>query len=269
MLDDAMRDDETAPPEGVRLRLFLVLWLAGVGATMLLTPVSGWVAEAQQTGAAADWREIYALPLASAAVFYAAVVYLGLRLSARYGLGAPILSAWLGGGRVEGVVRYLVSAAALGAAAAVAVVLVAVVLGTSHIGPGAGIQAELPWASGVPLALFAAVNDEIFFRLGVMTGVVWFTVHLLPAADGSPSKYAMWFSVALSALFYQIFDVTPLGIAGPADAADAVLSRALQFIGIAVGALFGWLYWRRGLESAMVAHLTYVLVLFYGIVVAV
>jgi len=264
-----MHDDHGAPPKRVGLRLFLVLWLAGVGATMLLTPVSGWLAEARQTGGAADWREIYALPLASAAVFYAAVVYLGLRLSARYGLGAPILSAWLGGGRVEGVVRTLVSAAALGAAAAVAVVLVAVVLGTSHIGPGAGIQAELPWASGVPLALFAAVNDEIFFRLGAMTGVVWFTVHLLPATDGSPSKYAMWFSVALSALFYQIFDVTPLGIAGPADAADAVLSRALQIIGIAAGALFGWLYWRRGLESAMAAHLAYALVLFYGIVVAV
>ena len=262
-------DNETAPPIGAGLRLFLVLWLAGIGATMLLTPVTGWVAEARQTGAADDWREIYALPLISAAVLYAAVLYLGLRLGTRYGLGAPILSAWLGGGRVEGVVRYLVSAAALGAAAAVAVVLAAVVLHTTHIGPGAGIQAELPWASGVPLALFAAVNDELFFRLGAMTGVVWFTTHLLPATDGGPSKYAMWFSVALSALFYEISDVTPLGIAGPADAADVVLTRALQPIGIAVGALFGWLYWRRGLESAMVAHLAYALVLFYGIVVAV
>ena len=147
--------------------------------------------------------------------------------------------------------------------------LVAVVLHTTHIGPGAGIQAALPWASGVPLALFAAVNDELFFRLGVMTGVVWFTTHLLPAPDGGPSRYAMWFSVALSALFYEIVDVTPLGVAGPADAADAVLSRALQFVGIAVSALFGWLYWRRGLESAIGAHLAYALVLFYGIVVAV
>ena len=264
-----MNDDDGAPPVSAGLRLFLVLWLAGIGATMLLTPVSGWIAEARQTGAAADWREIYALPLISAAVLYAAVIYLGLRLSPRFGLGAPILGAWLGGGRVEGVVRTLVSAAALGGAAAVAVVLVAVALRTSHIGPGAGIQAELPWAAGVPLALFAAVNDEIFFRLGAMTGVVWFTVHLLPAPDGSPSKYAMWFSVALSALFYEISDVTPLGVAGLADAADAVGSRALQFVGIAVGALFGWLYWRRGLESAMVAHLAYALVLFYGIVVAV
>ena len=79
----------------------------------------------------------------------------------------------------------------------------------------------------------------------------------------------MWFSVALSALFYEIADVTPLGVAGPAEAADAVESRALQLVGIAVGALFGWLYWRRGLESAMVAHLAYALVLFYGIVFAV
>jgi hypothetical protein len=264
-----MNDDHGAPPTGSALRLFLVLWLAGIGATMLLTPVSGWIAEAQRAGAAADWREAYALPLISAAVLYAAVLYLGLRLAARFGLGAPMLGAWLAGGRVEGVVRTLVSAAALGAAAAVAVVFVAVVLRTAHIGPGAGIQAELPLASGVPLALFAAVNDEIFFRLGVMTGAVWFTTRLLPATEGGPSKYAMWFSVALSALFYEISDVTPLGIAGPADAADIVVSRALRLVGIAVGALFGWLYWRRGLESAMVAHLAYALVLFYGIVVAV
>jgi len=77
-----MDDDARAPPAAAGLRLFLVLWLAGVGATMLRTPVSGWLAEARQTGAAADWREIYASPPTSAAVHYAAVVYLGLRLGA-------------------------------------------------------------------------------------------------------------------------------------------------------------------------------------------
>ena len=88
-----MDDDARAPPVAAGLRLFLVLWLAGIGATMLLTPVSGWIAEARQTGAAADWREIYALPLISAAVLYAAVVYLGLRLGARFGLGAHLAFA--------------------------------------------------------------------------------------------------------------------------------------------------------------------------------
>ena len=144
--------------------------------------------------------------------------------------------------------------------------LVAALLATPHIGPAAGVQEVLPWWSGVALALYAAIDEELMFRFGVMTLVVWFIAHLLPGEDGAPNVYGWWFAVALSALIFELAHVAPLGVPDPAVAAA---ETSLQAVRIAVGGLLGWLYWRRGLESAVVAHLTYDLTLFYGIVLVI
>ncbi|BDP44230.1 hypothetical protein DAETH_41990 (plasmid) [Deinococcus aetherius] len=84
-----------------------------------------------------------------------------------------------------------------------------------------------------------------------MTLLVWLGWGLVERGRGRPGAGVMWGAVVFSAV---LFGVGHLGAAGlvtdltPAFVARTILLNAL------VGVAFGWLYWRRNPETAMLAH---------------
>lgn len=102
--------------------------------------------------------------------------------------------------------------------------------------------------------LYGGITEEVLLRWGVMTGMTWlawrFLQHRLDVVRPTHVRLA----IVLSALVFGL---------GHLPAAHFLLGKVTPSILLWVivantsfGVLFGWLFWRRGLESAMVAHAT-------------
>ena len=99
------------------------------------------------------------------------------------------------------------------------------------------------------IILYSAVAEEIVYRLGISTLVAWILARLLSRL-GSPGKtIAIWIGIVAAAILF--------GLAHAANLPNVPhpFLRAVVLNGVA-GLVLGWLYWYRGLESAIVAHLT-------------
>ncbi|MFC6728181.1 type II CAAX prenyl endopeptidase Rce1 family protein, partial [Natronoarchaeum mannanilyticum] len=132
-----------------------------------------------------------------------------------------------------------------------------------HVAVGSGL-AGTPLdilGVGVLAALAGGTYEEILLRFGAMTLVVWTLWRLRPGPDGMPQPWMVWLGVVLTSVLFALGHL-------PATAqltalTPAVIVRALVLNGLP-GALFGWLYWKGGLEAAMIAHFGAGLVLHVG-----
>ena len=246
-------------------RLFLVLWLAGAAAALPLIPVTVVLSDAGLTANPVGWREAALAVLLAAVVIPPLAITVGLRMGARLGLGAPLVEAWLAGGRVAGAARRLGTAAAGGGGLGLAGVLVSLALAGGTAQPPAPMEEIVPLWVGLAQALSAAMDEELIFRFGLMSLIAWFAQRVMSPRDEGATDFVMWVALGLAAVIFTAVHAAP---AGEAVGAAALVAQPMQFVRLLAGGLFGWLFWKQGLEAAVTAHLAYDIVLFYGIVAA-
>jgi membrane protease YdiL (CAAX protease family) len=117
----------------------------------------------------------------------------------------------------------------------------------------AHVATERPGLAGrVSAVLYGGIAEEIMMRFGVMTLLVWIGAALAPGPSAEQSEAIVWSAIILSALLFGIGHLPKAASLGALDAAGVVRIVALN--GIA-GVAYGWLYWRAGLEHAMLAHM--------------
>lgn len=102
---------------------------------------------------------------------------------------------------------------------------------------------------GLAVSFGAAVAEEIWFRLGLMTFLVWLLSRIFRSGEVNAS--IVWFVIVVSALAFGLVHVPQLLSYG----AGSIFAISGTVLGnLAVGVLYGWCYWRLGLSSAMLAH---------------
>lgn len=186
---------------------------------------------------------------------------LGLWLGERIGLGAPLLKAWVAGDPAAP--RTFLASLPLSAALGLGSAVVLLVLEWAVFMPrlsASFLEAakELnppPW-QGLLASFYGGINEEILLRLGVMTFFAWAGTKLTRSAVPGPG--VLWTANVLAALLFGLGHLPATTALGPLT--PLVVVRALVLNGVA-GVAFGWLYWRRGLLSAMAAHFSADLVL--------
>ena len=240
---------------------FVLLVLAAVGALGLLPSAPSMFAGVQQSAGVP-------LPLFMAATFLQTFLltsvlgFAGLLLGGRTGLGAPILGSFV----------YRNSDAANVAAAAASVppqhsrggilvlsVAVGLLAGAVIFGVDLlfllWIEIELTaaasapsWWQGLLSSLYGGINEEIMMRLFFLNGVLWL-VTLFGRRATVP--WRVWIAVVIASL---IFGLSHL----PAARAMMVMSPPMVVrilvLNLIPGIVFGLLFWKRGLLSAMTAH---------------
>lgn len=109
--------------------------------------------------------------------------------------------------------------------------------------------------SPVARFLYGGLTEEIIMRFGLMTFLVWLISKIFK--DINTMVYGM--AIFLSAL---VFALGHLPSVMPVVSSNVVVLYIL--VGNTIGGIiFGWLYWKKGLESAMIAHIcTHVVLLF-------
>ena len=177
---------------------------------------------------------------------------LGLRMGHRVGLGSPLLQAWLGRHEAPSLrVLKPLQAIVLGVLAALAVLGASLALDPllpkplhAIADPGAGRSV----LNGLLASFYGGIAEELQLRLFLMTLVVW---ALGMFGRRQPRAAAYWVAIVVAAV---LFGVGHLPAAAKLWAlSDIVVFRTIALNAIA-GVAFGWLYWKRGVEMAMLGH---------------
>ncbi len=247
-----MNTDTTAEPSpasppapDTTRRTTLYLLLAATVAALLQIPFSAALApgNAQPGIATAD-----AAGNAAGTVLLAYVmIHLGFRAARRTGFGALMLAGWDDGAFRPAVVRRaLVLATGIGIAEGIAV-LVGMGLVSPYL-PQANVKDPAPWM-GFLASVSAGVNEEILFRLGLMTSLAWLLTVLTRRSAAGPVIVLV--ANVLAALVFAAAHLPQ----AKAFYGLSTLMILVVMIGNGVpGVIFGWLFRRFGLITAMVAH---------------
>jgi membrane protease YdiL (CAAX protease family) len=204
-------------------------------------------------------------PLASilmtATVFLCAITIplagLGLRLGGRVGLGAPLLTDLLKRrpGAGERLRRDAMLAVPLGLGVGVALLLMRLVL-EPYLPPELPALGFRGPVGGLLASAGAAVAEETWLRLGIMTIFAVPVARLLGHSDIRPG--VAWSAIIFAALAFGLIHIPSLVQAGAATPGGIVGTMAGNSM---VGMLCGWLYWRRSLVAAILAHFAVDLIL--------
>ncbi len=97
--------------------------------------------------------------------------------------------------------------------------------------------------------LYGGLTEEILMRFGLMTLVVWIVFKITKSLNDK----VYWGGILIAALIFALghFPIAYNAVGNP----SAVLLGYI-LVGNSIGGIvFGWLYWKKGLESAFVAHI--------------
>lgn len=101
-----------------------------------------------------------------------------------------------------------------------------------------------------PIARFAygGITEELMLRFGLMTLVVWLAFKITKGLSNS----VYWFAIVFSSLIFAIghFPIVFATIGSP----SIILLSYVLLGNLVAGLIFGYLYWKKGLEAAIIAH---------------
>ncbi len=233
---------------------FLAPWAAltalGFVGILSLVPVLARAVPQMRAAGAPDWPDaaLVALSLVQPTLLLAVLVAAGVALHERVGLRSLIAERARGllgdFGAPGGGVAVIFGATVLSA------LVVAADLALRRAAPAA-FQAlprlgdgDLP-ARAMAL-LYGGVTEELLMRFGVMTILASAGTRLVGRRDG-----VFWAAIVLAALLFGVGHLPALlahGTAGPVLVIRTILLNAV------LGTFYGFVYWRRTLEHAMLAH---------------
>lgn len=190
-----------------------------------------------------------ALSLVNPAILTLIGVALGCWLAPRVGLEAPLASALARREALAPVLRRQI-----GPALIAGVVVAVVLLGYGWLSRDWFADAPSAASFQLPLVtklLYGGVAEELLTRWGLMTLFVWIAWKLSGSRQPVPS-WAYWMGAIIAALLFAAGHLPLLFTLMPSPPVKLLLA---VLAGNALpGVLLGWLYWKRGLEAAMIAH---------------
>jgi hypothetical protein len=102
--------------------------------------------------------------------------------------------------------------------------------------------------------LYGGITEELLLRFGLLSGLAYLGWRLTGRPDAGPGRAVAWIAIVVAAVLFGVGDL--LALAQAVTLTPALVARTLLLNGIA-GVVFGWLYWRRSLEAAMIAHASF------------
>jgi hypothetical protein len=99
--------------------------------------------------------------------------------------------------------------------------------------------------------LYGGITEEILLRWGVMSLLVWIGWRVFQRGTGQAHPVLVWSAIILAAVLFGVAHLPAM--ASLVELTPLIIFRTILLNALG-GLLFGWLYWRHSLETAMVAH---------------
>ena len=237
----------------VNWKLYLILLIAGTFGGIAIWPYTLTLEGGLLQNSPVPLSVLVAAQIIQTIALLAFTIFVGLYLAKKVGLGLPILEGWLEGREVKGCLKSI-----LGISIGLGVLAGILIIGLDSLFSFAGVSINITQASITPPAwqgflasFYGGINEEILLRLFLMTIIAWIIFKIKSTKEGKPTNTGMWLAIILAAVIFgaghlpavmSLTTLTPLVI---------VRTIVLNAVG---GIIFGWLYWKKGLESAMISH---------------
>jgi len=184
-------------------------------------------------------------------VLFAIVIFLGLFLSKRIGMGLPILEGVLEGkNQTKELKSILLPSFSLGIIAGTFTVLMDIPF-KKFIPEILHLETPVTVWKALLASFYGGIAEEILLRLFLVSLFVWIIFKIKKDKDGNPTVFGIWLSIILAAIFFGLGHLP--ATAQMTKLTGIIIIRAIVLNGI-LGTTFGWLYWKKGLESAIIAH---------------
>jgi membrane protease YdiL (CAAX protease family) len=241
----------------------LILWIASIVGVLAIIPYSLTLqapALARLGSAVPPMPVLVLSSLVQNGALFAVAVAAGLFFASRIGLGAPILEAKLAGESVAARSRSLiVPSIALGVAASIVILALETFVfvpalkaelgeaAKSLLAPGV---APPPW-QGLLASFYGGIDEEVLLRLFLLSLLAFLGKFVSRTAEGRPTLAVLWAANVLAAILFGLGHLPATSLILPIT--PMVVLRAVVLNG-AAGLVFGYLYFTRGLEAAMLSH---------------
>ena len=231
----------------INWKLFFILLVSCIVASLLVIPYSLSLTSSEIE----ITPKILLLTVIQNLILFAIAVFFGLFFSKRIGMGLPVLQGLLEGKNQTREFRsILLPSISLGIAAGVLIVVLSIPF-NKLIPDLQNTEIAISAWKALLASFYGGIAEEVLLRLFLLSFLAWITLKIKKSADGNPTVFGIWLSIILAAV---IFGLGHLPATSQITALTmAVIVRAVVLNGVG-GIIFGWLYWKKGLESAMIAH---------------
>ncbi|MBT3634774.1 MAG: CPBP family intramembrane metalloprotease [Candidatus Marinimicrobia bacterium] len=180
------------------------------------------------------------------------LIYIGLWVSSKANLGAPVLARFFSNRPVSELINWKPILSSVTLAIVIATALLGLFELHKWLYPVLAFQERPSKIYYVIVSFVAGTNEEIIYRLCLMS-VLIATIQYFKKLD-KPTDKIVWTGILFAALIFGLmhfpitsnfFKLTPFTI-------------AVTMIGnLITGTTFGWIFWKRGLLVAIVSHIAF------------
>jgi len=253
----------------INWKIFFILWIAGILSVIAILPyvLSLQSNVLQNLELPIPLPLVITLQVVQSAILFAIAIFGGLFFAGRVGLGTPILDSLTRGESVADKVRTILPLSILLGVFSTLVLLgleffyfqPAMMKELGETATALNLQTSQPAAwKGLLASFYGGIAEEILLRLFVMSLLVWLGHFLSKTADGKPTGGVFWAANILAAVLFGLGHLPATALLVPMT--PLIIFRAILLNGL-IGVACGWLYWKRGLESAMITHFSADLIL--------
>ncbi|MCW5549340.1 MAG: CPBP family intramembrane metalloprotease [Opitutaceae bacterium] len=243
-----------------KIRLGLVLWIAGFTgiASVLLLDFEALLAllpESAREGNPRITPAIKLLGLVQPAAILTLAVFGGVTLTPKVGLSAPAVEAWAAGRPVLPALRPQWLPGVLGGLGGGLAILLIAALTHPWLPPGAAASIStfsrlMPFVTRL---LYGGITEELLLRWGLMTLLAWGCWRMFQKHRARPPGLCFHGAILLSAAVFGAGHLPVAFLVVPEP--NFALVAFVLLANAAFGVIAGYLFWKRGLESAIAAHM--------------
>lgn len=242
-----------------KLKLALVLFFLGFSGVLSLLsmelPLPGEARELLSQMFTST--QIKGLLLVNPTILLLMGILLGIFTYKQAGLSLPVLESWLSNKKLPYIYPLVIIGVGGGLFAGLIIILSTLVfqpfLSAEFLQIGAYFRPNM-----AVRFLYGGFTEEIIVRFGLMSASIWLLLRFLK----NKPAYIYWTGILFSSLVFAVLHLpvvyAMIGQPSPAVFGYIMLTNTMG------GIVFGWLYWKKGLETAMLAHIITHIILMLG-----
>jgi membrane protease YdiL (CAAX protease family) len=236
----------------VNKKLFLILLLASILANIATLPYASSLGLLRIEELPIPFPIAILVLIIQATISFAIAIFVGLFLGKKVGLGVPILEDWLKAETREINLSPILNISIVPGVLVGALLFVLDRFAFAYfIEPVTAFQEKAALWQRILVSFYGGIGEEVFTRLFMMTLIIWIIQKLMRIKDSKSAAPAAWASIIIVSVVFGLGHLPMTAIF--TTITPLVVIRAIVLNGIA-GIVFGWLYWKKGLEAAIISH---------------